>query len=79
MEFTVEQLMNAIRSADSLEELKRLVGASDEEEAEFTRMLREQESIGDKYNWNVDSMPPHIRDKFVLLGSQINLFEANYR
>ncbi|EGH9360803.1 hypothetical protein IFG57_003965 [Salmonella enterica] len=79
MEFTVEQLLKAIRSADNLDELKRLVGASEDEEAEFSRMLREHETIGDKYNWNVDLMPPHIRDKFERLNTDINTFESCYR
>lgn len=56
MQLSLESLMDAVRSADSLDELKRLIGPSMEEKEAATKRLAQLDAISEKCEW--DSMTP---------------------
>lgn len=79
--FTVERLINAIRSADDLAELKRMVGADDSEQNLAASRITEIDKLWDRYFANAKSeseIPAHIKEKYERLNAEQAAFEAEY-
>ncbi|WP_459203479.1 hypothetical protein ACQVRV_00030 (plasmid) [Ralstonia pseudosolanacearum] len=58
-QLTVESLIDAIRSASDLAELKRLVGPSDDEKATAEQRLRNLDALSPFCEW--DNMCPSLK------------------
>lgn len=79
--FTVESLINAIRSADDLSELKRMVGADETMQNLAASRIAEIDKLWDRYYANAESesdIPAHIKDKYERLNAEQSAFEAQY-
>ena len=63
MKHTVESLLAAIRTTDSLEELKRLAGPSVQQLAEAEQRLHAMQSLQDKCNWG--NMFPDVKEQAI--------------
>ncbi|MYM61605.1 hypothetical protein GTG28_20605 [Vibrio sp. OCN044] len=77
-EFTVEQLISAIRNADDLSDLKRMVGASEKEWGESSKRLAEIDRIGKKYGYDTDAMPWPDAERYKSLTAEQDAFESQY-
>ena len=78
---TAEQLVNVIRNADDLSELKRLVGADDNAKGQASMRIAEIDRLWDRYYANAASeseVPAHIREKYDQLNAEQSAFEAEY-
>jgi hypothetical protein len=79
--FTVEQLINAIRSADDLGELKRMVGADNNASELSSKRITEIDRLWDRYYANAaneSDIPIHIKEKYEQLNAEQSAFEAEY-
>lgn len=74
MEFTVETLLAAIRGADSLEELQRMVGPSEDESRKNVERLAKIDSFFEQYGAYDDNWPEQAKE---LLAEQ-GRFESAY-
>lgn len=76
--FTVEQLTNAIRTADSLSELKRMVGPTEAQNEQSSKRIAEIDSIGEQYGYNTETMPWHVAERYKRLMAEQDAFEGEY-
>ena len=81
--FTVEELVTAIQEADSLDELKRMVGASEEETRSAECRIQSLDALllqARKNGWGTDVRlwPEFERDKFNRLNKKQIAFENRY-
>ncbi|WON78053.1 hypothetical protein [Serratia sp. UGAL515B_01] len=74
MEYTVEQLLSAIRGAESLEELQRMIGPSEEDSQANVARLAKLDRFFEQYGAYSESWPEHAKS---LLAEQ-NRFESAY-
>ncbi|WP_148612338.1 hypothetical protein [Aeromonas sobria] len=74
MEHTVDSLLAAIRGADSLEELQRMVGPGEEESRKNVERLAKIDGFFEKYGAQDENWPEHAKD---LLAEQ-GRFESAY-
>ena len=74
MEHTVDSLLAAIRGADSLEELQRMVGPSEDESRKNVERLAKIDSFFVQYGAYDENWPEHAKD---LLAEQ-GRFESAY-
>ena len=74
MAFTVDQLLDAIRGADSLEDLKRMVGPSDQESQKSMERLAKLDAYFEKYGDYGDDWPEHAKR----LMEEQNQFENDF-
>lgn len=77
MDITLEALADAVRNADSLTEVRRLVGPSALEEAAARIRLDTMDSIWNKYG-DFDAMPPERLRCYNQLAAKQTLFENMY-
>ncbi len=82
-EFTAPYLIDAIREADSLEELQRMVGASDSEHDKAQKRLDEIDRIWErsqKDNWpaNEELWPYPFGERYKRLIDEQTEFENKY-
>jgi len=76
--YTIEQLENAIRTASSLDELRRMVGPSSEQEDVAVKRLDRIDRIGARYEFDEDRMPARVRGLYRQLWSEQNDYEAKF-
>lgn len=77
-DFTAEQLINAIHSADSLEELKRMVGAPQKEIDASAKRIEELDRLFEKYEGDINAMPSHVYARYEKIMNEQDSFESNY-
>ena len=78
---TVESLINAIRSADDLSELKRMVGADATMQNLASSRIAEIDKLWDRYYANAASesdIPAHIKDKYERLNAEQSAIESQH-
>lgn len=75
---SLTQLITAIRNADSLEELQRLVGPSDEEEAQAKQRLSQIDTIWNRCNGDLSALNVFTKDRYDQLMLQQTEFENKY-
>lgn len=73
-----ELLVNAIRSSESLVDLKHMVGASQEDWDESSNRIAEIDAIGSKYGYDIDVMPWEIAERYKSLTAEQKAFESQY-
>lgn len=73
--FTVDSLVKAIRDADDLGDLKRLVGASEQEIERSAQRIAEIDRLWDKYGTD---MPYHVEIRYKALMQEQDVFESNF-
>ncbi|MGQ5525412.1 hypothetical protein ACUHMQ_19410 [Chitinimonas sp. PSY-7] len=76
--FTVDQLLDAIRSAGTLDELKHLAGPTDEEEALAKQRMARLDRLFDSYGANMNSWPWHARETYERINNAQKAFENTY-
>ncbi|PHV10896.1 hypothetical protein [Chitinimonas sp. BJB300] len=76
--FTVDQLLTAIRKAESLDELKYMVGPSDENEALSGQRLARIDRLFNSYGSDMSTWPWHARDTYERLNNEQRDFENTY-
>lgn len=82
-EFTAEQLIDAIREADTLEELQRMVGATEYQERLNRQRLAKIDELWErsqKENWpaNIDLWPYPFGERYKQLNQDQAEFENKY-
>lgn len=80
-QFTVDQLVNAIRNAESLADLQRLVGPSEEESEAARKRLAQMESLTDACKWSEtcpDNQAHAARERYKRIECEQRSFENQY-
>lgn len=78
MELTAENLVRAIQEAESLSELKKLVGPPWREEQDACYRVKTIDHIYERYGNNRGDWPAYIRERMDALEAKQNAFEAEY-
>lgn len=74
---TIDYLINAIRNADSLSDLKRFVGCTEEEKRASERRVKAIDKIWDKHG-SFENMPMLDQDHYNRLNREQTEFENMY-
>ena len=77
MEWTVEQLIDEIRKAESLDDLKRALGPSEADAQAAAERLAAMDAIWDRYG-SFDAMPYHAQERYKKLQEEQTNFENQY-
>jgi hypothetical protein len=77
-EHTVGELIEAIRSASDLKELKRLVGPSAAEAERAEQRLIAIDGIYERHGWDKDKWPYAVFERFMALDHLQTAFENEY-
>ncbi|OEE38323.1 hypothetical protein A1QO_02790 [Vibrio genomosp. F10 str. ZF-129] len=76
--FTAEELISAIRSADSLAELKRMVGTTNDLVKQSSDRIAEIDRINDQHGYDIDTMPWQVSERYKTLQAEQDAFESVY-
>ena len=77
MDITLEALVEAIRDADSLSELKELIGPSDRQAEAVRQRLSAIDAIWDRHG-SFNAMPPGTLQRYNQLMEEQRVFENKY-
>lgn len=77
-DFTGEQLVDAIRKADTLEELKAMVGATEQDHDEAIKRIEAIDNIYEQYNGRISEMPVITQERYKKLNDAQAAYETKY-
>ena len=78
MTLTAEQLIEAIRQADSLTPLKRLVGPSEQVRVTYEQRLERIEALYEQYGLELLDWPADMLEEYNQLVDEQDKFERQY-
>lgn len=75
---SLSQLITAIRNAESLAELQRLVGPSEEEEARAKQRMSQIDAMWDRCNGDLSTLAVFTKERYDQLMLEQTEFENKY-